>query len=123
MAESIIIISSLSELDKSMIRYLFKLKAISLENLEEVVGTYSVSMKIIDTANEVIDFMNEFSRKDSIFYIFLGDVREENLKLVCKTTMDITDKTKYFAIKIHVNWLDFSVEQLSFSSKMLTKVR
>lgn len=123
MAESIIIISSLSELDKSMVRYLFKLKAISLENLEEVVGTYSVSMKIIDTANEVIDFMNEFSRKDSIFYIFLGDVREENLKLVCKTTMDITDKTKYFAIKIHVNWLDFSVEQLSFSSKMLTKVR
>lgn len=123
MDNAIIIKAGLSEVDKDLIKYLFSLKAMSLEYAETPVGTFSVARKIKDTAYKLIDFMDDFSKKDSFFYIFLGDEREENLKLVCNTVAEKSEKTKYFAIKIHVNWLDFSVSQLTLSSKMFTKIR
>lgn len=123
MSESIILTSGLSDVDKSLVRHLFRLKASSLEYVEEVVGTYSTATKIIDTAEQVIDFMNQFSKKDSFFYVFMGDETEENLKLVCKTTDNVTEKTKYYAIKIHADWLDFSASQLTISGRMFTKIR
>lgn len=123
MDNAILIKAGLSEVDKDLIKYLFNLKAMSLEYAETPVGTFSVARKITDTAYKLIDFMDDFSRKDAFFYIFLGDEREENLKLVCNTVVEKSEKTKYFAIKIHANWLDFSVSQLTLSSKMFTKIR
>lgn len=123
MDNAIVIKAGLSEVDKDLVKHLFNLKATSLEYAETVVGTFSVAKKISDTAYKLIDFMDDFSKKDSFFYIFLGDDREENLKLVCNTVMEKSDKTKYFAIKIHANWLDFSVNQLSLGGKMFTKIR
>lgn len=120
---NITVTSGLSQIDKDMIKYLFKLKAVSLENIEEATGLYSTQRRIIETADKIIEFMNKYSLKDTFFYIFLGDEREENLKLVFNTVVDKTEKTKYYVINIHANWLDFSVKQLTLSGKMFTKIR
>jgi len=123
MDDTIVINAGLSEVDKDLVRFLFKLKASTLEHADEPVGVYSVARRIIEAAQKVIDFMNEFSRKDSFFYIFIGNEKEENLKLICSTVIEKSEKTKYFAIKIHDSWLDFSVSQLTLSGKMLTKIK
>lgn len=123
MNKVVVVSSGMSDLDKDLVKTLFKLKALSLEYVEEVVGVYSAQRRIIDTAHKLIDYMSEFSRTDSFFYIFMGDETEENLKLIVNTVVEKTDKTKYFAVKLHSNWLDFSVNQLSLSGKMFTKVR
>jgi len=115
--------AGLPEVDKDLIKYLFKLKAMSLEYAETVVGTYSVAKKITDTAFKLIDYIDDFSKKDAFFYIFLGDEIEENLKLVCSSVTEKSDKTRYYAITIHQNWLDFSVKQLSLGGKMLAKIK
>lgn len=123
MESSVIVTSGLSQLDEDMVRYLFKLKSVSLENIEETVGMFSTQRRIIETAERIIEFMREYSRKDSYFFIFLGDETQQNLKLVCNTVVNETEKTRHFAISIHVNWLDFSVKQLTLSGKMFTKIR
>lgn len=123
MDDTIVINAGLSEVDKDLVRYLFKLKASTLEHAEEPVGTFSVARRIIEAAQRVIDFMDEFSRKDSFFFIFIGSEKEENLKLICNTVLEKSEKTKYFAIKIHDSWLDFSVNQLTLSGKMFTKIK
>ncbi|HPB48662.1 MAG TPA: hypothetical protein PLX16_08600 [Exilispira sp.] len=123
MDDTIVINAGLSEVDKDLVRYLFKLKASTLEHAEEPVGTFSVARRIIEAAQRVIDFMDEFSRKDAFFFIFIGAEKEENLKLICNTVLEKSEKTKYFAIKIHDSWLDFSVNQLTLSGKMFTKIK
>jgi len=123
MDNPIVVKAGLSEVDKDLLRYLFHLKAVSLEYAETPVGTYSVARRINDTAYRIIDFMDDFSRRDSFFFIFLGDEREENLKLVCNTVVEKSDKTKYFAIKIDITWQDFAVSQLTLGGKMFTKIR
>ena len=50
MDDTIVINAGLSEVDKDLVRYLFKLKASTLEHAEEPVGTFSVARRIIEAA-------------------------------------------------------------------------
>lgn len=122
MSERIKITSKLHPVDEDMVRYLFRLKAVSLEKMDSNVGIMSVQDKILNTAEKIISFMNKESSNNSYFYIFLGDATERNLKIVCSSVVNNPDEVKSFAIRIHASWLDFSVDQLSLSGKMLSLI-
>lgn len=116
--------SGIRNLDLDMVKHLFNVKASSIEELEEhATGMWSTQAKVMELKSQLINFLSSYKSRNSIFYIFLGDEREHNLKIIVTSVLDEPDETtKRFAITIEEDFTDFKVKQLSLSSKLLTLV-
>lgn len=113
--------SGIRKLDIDLITFFFNAKGSSLEELEEhKSGMFSTQQKLIETKRQLLDFIMSYKNRNSIFYIFFNEEREESLKIVVANTDESDELTKRFAIVLDENLSSLRISQLSLSSKMLT---
>lgn len=115
--------SGISNLDIDMISYLFDSKCRILEELEEYreSGMFSTQLKLQELKQTLIDFLKKYQNSNSMFYVFLGEAKEECLKIVMSTVKgEINHLTKRFIIVIDNNLTDLHVEQQSISNTVIT---
>jgi hypothetical protein len=113
----------LNRVDRQLISSLFNMKASSMEHLELVTGTMSTQLTIIGLKDDLISYLTEYKNKNGVFYIFVGDVEENNLKLVVHTTTEINERTRRFVISIKDDWTSFEISQMSENSKILLVIK
>lgn len=113
--------SGLRKLDIDMIKYFFNAKASSLEELEEhSSGMFSTQQHLMELKTQLLNFVGAYKNRNSIFFIFLGEEKEQNLKIVVSNVSgEPDDLTKRFAITIDEDLSELKVKQLSLSSKVL----
>lgn len=114
--------SGIRKLDIDLINFLFKAKASSLEELEDHrSGMFSTQQKLMELKGQLLDFLQSYKNRNSIFYIFFNDESEAGLKFIVNNLVDDPNElTKRFAIIVDENLIDLKVKQLSLSSKILT---
>jgi hypothetical protein len=114
--------SGLRKLDIDLINFFFKAKASSLEELvDHRSGMFSTQQKLMELKGQLLDFLQSYKNKNSIFYIFFNEESEVGLKIIVNNLVDEPDdRTKRFAIIVDEDLIDFKVQQLSLSSKILT---
>jgi hypothetical protein len=117
--------SGIRKIDIELVKHLFNLKSSMLEELEEhKSGMFSTQQKLMELKGQLLDFLLQYSNRNSIFYIFFNEETEENLKIVVSSVLDETDElTKRFAILINEDLTELKIKQLSLSSKILTIIR
>ena len=113
--------SGLRKLDIDMIKYFFNAKASSLEELEEhSSGMFSTQQQLMELKTQLLNFVGAYKNRNSIFFVFLGEEKEQNLKIVVSNISgEPDDLTKRFAITIDEDLSELKVKQLSLSSKVL----
>jgi molecular chaperone DnaK (HSP70) len=120
----ILVESGIRKIDIDLIKFFFDVKCSTLEELEEhSSGMFSTQQKLKDIRAELLNFVLSYKNRNSIFYIFLGGEKEQNLKIVVSNVEEEPDDlTKRFAITIDEDLTEFKVKQLSLSSKVLTLI-
>jgi hypothetical protein len=116
--------SGIRKIDLDLVSYYFNLKSSTLEELEEHdSGTFSTQQKLQRIKGRLIDFLSAGKNKNSLFYVFFDEEKEENLKMVLSSVRDEPDEmTRRYAILINRSLTDIQIEQLSLSSKLLTVI-
>jgi hypothetical protein len=116
--------SNVRKVDEYLISSLFDKKSSTLEDLEEhKSGMFSTQQKLLELKRNLLNFVNSYKNKNSIFYIFLDEETEQNLKIVVSSVLGESDSmTKRFAIILDTDLTDLKIGQLSLSSKMLVFV-
>jgi hypothetical protein len=116
--------SGIKRIDLAIISSLFDTKASSLEELEEhSSGNFSTQQRIIELKAELLNFVSEFKNRNSMFYIFLNNKKEKNLKIVTSSVIgDLDDTVKRFAIVFNEDSLTLDIEQESLSGKRLISI-
>ena len=117
--------SGMRKIDIDMIKFFFTAKCSTLEELEDhASGMFSTQMKLKELGRKLLDFVLSYKNKNSIFFIFINEEREQNLKIVASSVLgECDDLTSRFAIIINEDLTELSVKQLSLSSKILTLIR
>lgn len=116
--------SGLRKIDIDLTQFFFDVKSSTLEELEEhTSGMFSTQMKLKELKGRLLNFILSYKNRNSIFFIFLGEEREQNLKIVVSSVLDEPDElTKRFAIIIDEDVSELDIKQLSLSSKVLTLI-
>jgi hypothetical protein len=116
--------SGMRRIDIDLIKFFFTAKASSLEQLEEYKsGMFSTQQRLLELQRELLDFVLSYKNKNSIFFLFMGEETEQQLKIVVSNLVDEPNEmTKRFAIILSDDLANFEVKQLSLSSKVLTLI-
>jgi hypothetical protein len=116
--------SGIKKIDLDLIKFFFEAKSSSLEELEEhSSGMFSVQQKIIELERELLALLCKYSSRNSIFYVFIGEEVEQDLKIIVSTVeYETNELTKRYAVLIDKSLTNLSVKQLSLSSKVLTLI-
>jgi hypothetical protein len=112
-------------IDIELVKYFFRIKRSTLEDLEEhASGAFGAQAKLVETERQLLDFILSYKNTNSIFFIFLNEETEHNLKIVVTNVEDEPDeRTKRYAVILDESLIDFKVKQLSLSSKILTLIQ
>lgn len=117
--------SGLKKIDIDLVKFFFDAKRFTLEELKDhSVGMFSTQMKLKELRDELLSFLLSFKNRNSIFYIFLNEEKEECLRIVISNVEDEPDmQTKRFAIVINEDISELKISQLSMSSKLLISIK
>jgi hypothetical protein len=116
--------SGIRKIDIDLVKFFFDIKSSTLEELEDhSSGMFSTQQKLKELQRQLLNFILSYKNRNSIFFIFLGEEVEQNLKIVVSSVEGDTDElTNRFAIIIDEDMTDLTVKQLSLSSKILTVI-
>ncbi|MBE3086060.1 MAG: hypothetical protein IMZ64_07580 [Bacteroidetes bacterium] len=111
-------------LDIELVKYFFRIKSSTIEELEEhASGMFSTQMKLQELERQLLSFILSYKNKNSIFFIFLNEEREQNLKIVVSNVQGEPDElTKRFTIVLDEGLIGLKISQLSVSSKILSLI-
>jgi hypothetical protein len=111
------------QIDLDLIGFYFDAKASMLEELEDhTSGMFSTQQNLIEAKRQLINFITAEKSKNSIFYLYLDEVKEENLRVVVPTTNEKDDLTREFIVILHENGKT-EIAQGSLSGKVLTIIK
>jgi len=113
---------TINQLDIDLVGFFFNAKAAVLESAEDhVSGMFSTQVKLKEFKEQLLNFINSYKNQNSIFYIFLGEPAEQNLKIVVSTvSKEPNEMTKRFSVIIDEDLSNMNVSQLSLSERILT---
>jgi hypothetical protein len=116
--------SGIRKIDIDLVKFFFDIKSSTLEELEDhSSGMFSTQQKLKELQRQLLNFILSYKNRNSIFFIFLGEEVEQNLKIVVSSVEGDTDElTNRFAIIIDEDVTDLTVKQLSLSSKILSVI-
>ena len=116
--------SGIRKIDVDMVKFFFDTKCSTLEELEEhSSGMFSTQQKLVELKRDLLSFILSYRNKNSIFFIFIDEEKEQNLKIVVSSVIGYPDDlTKRFAIILDSDYSELKIKQLSLSSKMLTLI-
>lgn len=116
--------SGIRKIDVDLVKFFFDAKCSTLEELEEhASGMFSTQQKLIELKRELLAFILAYKNRNSIFFIFIDEETEQNLKIVVSSVIGYPDEmTKRYAIILSSDYSELKIKQLSVSSKILTLI-